>query len=744
MIKLFTLENLSAFSSDAVYKACLSLDSYGVTDESIYSFESYDALLESACVAAEKGDYVIIAVENNDYNDVKRDLAARFMLDEFSSPVLAETISQFADLTDRSINMEAQCTVPKDASLHISYDGLYSGFSVRVLNGVCTMFPLDFSRIDNVLQSYITEFLNIPVPTEQPAQEQPQEESGLDFKEPVSKMVYSLIQVDKHVAVATSEATMWIYNLYDKIDGLSEVVNFVEIIDPENEPSEQPSDEDEAQPFGVPDEESQQESEQAPEKEEESPSAKTIRHAREAMVNMEADFGAAISEVYSCEEEDGSINYFAFVAVADKKSTKAKKINTKVAEEAELLLPHCVTVLCETVCQKVDAVSLLGEAEGPEQKKKGDENKKLSKGMIAFAAAVLLVAIISPIIIVNSFFKSTTTQPSEQVIATGDIITTGAPLVTETTTAASELFPGITTADASATTSLTDPVEPAATEVSVQTTTPNVSSTKGTFTFYVFGYGHGVGMSQNGANYLASLGSNYAQILANYYYGTTLVSGDTYPETVTYNGTQYKMRDYLAGVLEGEMGSSFLPEALKAQAVAAYTFAKYYGYTLTTESNAYNPSPSQACYDAVDEVMKNGLYISYGGQTALTPFHAISAGLTSSYYNAWGGTALPYLRGGRPSYGDYNATNFKSTYSITSEEFKSLVTSKNLGITLSGDPATWISVLSHDACINDDVGYVASISVGGKIMTGNEFRIKVLDGKIRSHCFMVVYTPDAS
>ena len=99
-------------------------------------------------------------------------------------------------------------------------------------------------------------------------------------------------------------------------------------------------------------------------------------------------------------------------------------------------------------------------------------------------------------------------------------------------------------------------------------------------------------MSQAGANYLASQGWNYAQILANYYYGTTLVSGDTYPQTIKYNGTEYKTRDYLAGVIEGEMGSSFHKEALKAQAVAAYTFAKYYGYSLTTDSNAYKPSPS--------------------------------------------------------------------------------------------------------------------------------------------------------
>ena len=45
----------------------------------------------------------------------------------------------------------------------------------------------------------------------------------------------------------------------------------------------------------------------------------------------------------------------------------------------------------------------------------------------------------------------------------------------------------------------------------------------GTFTFYVKGYGHGVGMSQVGAEYMANQGSSYDEILAWYYPNTTLV-----------------------------------------------------------------------------------------------------------------------------------------------------------------------------------------------------------------------------
>ncbi len=41
--------------------------------------------------------------------------------------------------------------------------------------------------------------------------------------------------------------------------------------------------------------------------------------------------------------------------------------------------------------------------------------------------------------------------------------------------------------------------------------------------FDVRGWGHGVGMSQVGANYLASQGMDYTEILAWYYPGVSIV-----------------------------------------------------------------------------------------------------------------------------------------------------------------------------------------------------------------------------
>lgn len=770
MIKLFTLENLSAFSSDAIYKICLSLDRYGLSDDKVFTFENYDLLFDAAETSLAAGDFVIVAAENSDYSNAKHTLASRFMTGESSAPAIAEAVSMNKDTISFDFDMEEQCTIPSGSKIHLSGDGLYSGISLEISNGMCTLVPLDFDRLDSILESYVKTCLEIA-----PKAKINKTEDPLDkFVEPVSKMVYALSGSDKTIAVATGEAVMNIYNLYNKVDGLTDVVSFVDVVDVKEEPQQTEEAEKEEnsanddfsnvsdddyetlladlsleektaeaeEPLGFPEAENEEVPEQEQTEKKENASARTIRHAREAMSSMNTSFGAAISELQEEQSEDGSIKYLAYVAVADDKTTKTKVIATANKEETQLLLAHCVTILSRMVCQKLDTL----QADKPEKK---DGEKKFSNGMIAFAASVLLAAIIIPLVIVHALYGggAETNQTTLPDIVTEAFNQIDLP-VTENPTAADSTAPsttnpfGLPGAYTTVTESGYTPAEPPATEVTVSQTAPQAASTSGTFTFYVFGYGHGVGLSQTGANYLASQGWNYAQILANYYYGTTLVSGDTYPETIRYNGQDYKTRDFLAGVLEAEMGSSFLPEALKAQCVSAYTFAKYYKFDLDTSKMAYEPTTSQNCYNAVDAVMNNGVYISYNGSTALTPFFATSAGKTTSYYNVWGQYELPYLQGGRPSYGDYNASNFKQVKTYSSADLKALIQSKDSSVSLGSDPSTWISVISHDACVNSNIGYISSINVGGKIMSGNDFRTKIMGGDLNSHCFMVSYTPD--
>ena len=59
---------------------------------------------------------------------------------------------------------------------------------------------------------------------------------------------------------------------------------------------------------------------------------------------------------------------------------------------------------------------------------------------------------------------------------------------------------------------------------SLRSTAFSLEYTGENFLFTVTGFGHGIGMSQYGANVMAAEGSDYTAILAHYYPGTTLVS----------------------------------------------------------------------------------------------------------------------------------------------------------------------------------------------------------------------------
>lgn len=715
MIKLYTLKNLSDFSSDAVFKICLALEKYGLNQGQIKEFDSYDELYFETIVALEQGEHIIVAAENGDYNEFKRNIISRFILEEYSSEEIQEVIERNAGDDIDEIDITGHSLVARDSVVHLSRDGLYCGFTSDALLGRVTCVPLDFMRIDRIINLFKDDVL--PEVGGQDTKGRAIIMPEVDLYPAVSGYVSALRGSASTMALATGEATMWIYNYYDKVEGFNESLKFVEVNDSELE--------DDATA--------------------DSESVRIIRHAKEAMTNAGTDFGAAISEVYSTVNEKGQTVYFAYAALVDKTSAKAKKINTSNPDDLAVILPHAVSVLGTLVNDRIAAIkaqksqkSLFDDIDEPEtEEKSAGLFANVSKKMLIFGGAVVAAAIIIPIILVLLFFGGGDDTNQPVVLPPENSSSTTEPSTTENNQIV--VVPNST--------------EPSTQNITMPSTQPAVSSQSGTFTFDVFGYGHGVGLSQHGANYLAQQGWSWSEILAHYYYCDTakILTGDALPETVSYNGTAYTTREFLASVLEAEMGYSFHTEALKAQYVAIYTYAKYKLFNLDGGDCAILGSgrtPSNAIYSVVDEMMQISPYIVDGnGACALTPFHSISAGKTTSFYNAWQQRNVDYLSGARISYGDtLLGDDYRSSYSISSEEFKRLVEGKTLPdgskITLSGDPATWISVISHDGALGDQVGYVSSMRVGGGVVSGNYFRITIMEGRIRSHCFYVTYTPD--
>lgn len=116
------------------------------------------------------------------------------------------------------------------------------------------------------------------------------------------------------------------------------------------------------------------------------------------------------------------------------------------------------------------------------------------------------------------------------------------------------------------------------------------------FAAFSFGaYTHRNGMSQYGAKGRAEAGQSAEQILSFYYPGSSLNKGYNVPTTINVTGYGSKNfeEEYLMGIYE--MPQSFPMEALKAQAVAARTYAIRQGGTIcATEScQVFKPAPGR-------------------------------------------------------------------------------------------------------------------------------------------------------
>lgn len=380
--------------------------------------------------------------------------------------------------------------------------------------------------------------------------------------------------------------------------------------------------------------------------------------------------------------------------------------------------------------------------------------KELQAALEAPASGDLLEAI-------QKIFRTGGSMVMDLLRQLWDYIQAGLPkLIPETTTASTTSTASAATTTSKATTTTAKPATTAQTTTQTTTTAkPTTTSppttvplAQGAFRFNVRGYGHAVGMSQEGAKAYALQGWSAKDILLHYYNASKMtVEKDAKPPTnVKHEGVSYLLTEYLARVTCGEIGypNRVADEAFKAQVICAYTVAKRTGFN-TTENNqhivptatwngSYETKQHAKAYELVNAVL--GQYLAHDGAAAETLYFASCAGRTTNAAYVWGGTAKPYLQGGRESIEAVDAT----TKTFTQDEIRAYVAAYNKSypgkaITLGSDPAAWFGDITRDSG-----GYIQTMRVGNQTLIGGEVRSKLFGSKvIRSHCFEVEFTPAA-
>jgi len=190
------------------------------------------------------------------------------------------------------------------------------------------------------------------------------------------------------------------------------------------------------------------------------------------------------------------------------------------------------------------------------------------------------------------------------------------------------------------------------------------------YVFLTYGYPHRVGMNQYGAYGRALAGQGYKTILKAYYSG---VSVGAYPVPSKIKVSGYGSISFEGNYLRGisEMPRSWHMEALKAQAVAARTYALNWlqanpgGAICTTQScQVYNASSANCSgtynkrwCDAVSAT--KGVVITYGGSPISAWYSSTAGGYTLSSQEVWG-SARAYAKGIKDfgSKGAYDGPNY--------------------------------------------------------------------------------------
>lgn len=200
----------------------------------------------------------------------------------------------------------------------------------------------------------------------------------------------------------------------------------------------------------------------------------------------------------------------------------------------------------------------------------------------------------------------------------------------------------------------------------------------------------------------------------------------------------------VSAAVMAEISDVFDDEAIKAQAIATYTYIKYYN---DNGQNAYiaKSKPSDKVVNLVKQVLGKALY--YDGTMIQAVYSASTAGRSASSKNVWG-IDYPYLRSIDTGFIDKEYDiNYGRKATFTSDEIKKYV-EKSTGIVLTGDPSEWIKIESY----TDEI-FVGQMSIGGYktynngthdvAITGRVFREKIMDYDIRSACFGIEYDADS-
>lgn len=212
-------------------------------------------------------------------------------------------------------------------------------------------------------------------------------------------------------------------------------------------------------------------------------------------------------------------------------------------------------------------------------------------------------------------------------------------------------------------------------------------------------------------------------------------------------------KDFVRGAVAAEMSPEAPQEALKAQAVAAYTYysrlrqqnashASSPDFTVSTADwNIYVPQEEMkkrwgnsygkyysAISGAADAV--SGQAMTCGGKLIDATYFAISSGQTEDAADVWGSPCAYLVSVASPW--DVYAGGYQTSASFSESDFRGRILKIAPKADLGGPAENWVG-----AIVRSPAGSVKAVTVGGKVLTGSNMRQAF---GLRSADFTVTHT----
>lgn len=658
-------------------KIISNLNSFSDEDVNFEEFTSLKELFGELSKAVKEKEFIVVAVSSEIYNKTKLKLMAALSLKSEKNAIVAGRLSELS-LDEQAY--ERNVSFPVGAALFASDDGINSGFAVKKGKQHVVLLPLDEQRTDAVVKKGLVPYVTSGYVAPAPVAEE--KEEAKPEEQPEEKAM-PITDSEKQVALRT-------LNILKESDikiavngnANSEVLKqFGADFDGFDEYfTFTPHIEDRGD-YNVTD--------------------YTAQMARSAKGLSNADLGACISDIFTAEETD-----YICISVATDKSALVRKLYKEADETDDEFIVGAAEELFALISEKTSGNTAVGieitqeEAPGKEKKKL----KKSSKILIAVACVIVAAALAVGGLFFIKYDKArkdalTTTEPTTEATTVPET-TTEPPVIIDAMKLSDlikyELENGVINDSKKADESTTaEPTTAGAITTDDETTTTTEPA-------------------------------------------ELPVSA---PKKITVNGVEMDAREALARIVEADTDASLSPEALKAQAVVAYTYLKYRNTDWTIDSIILADEYSQEVYDAVNAVF--GQYLRFGEEVAFTPYHRMSAGKTASSELIFG-KPYEYLSGVL-STADKKRDNYKIDTLITADEIKNAVKAYDPSINLGEDAATWLEIVAQDGAVNGSSGYVEKLRIGDKEVSGMAFVYEIMKGKeLASPAFTVKYNPDDS